>query len=141
MSCKSAIYSALQTSSTVTVSDASGATLPLGATIRRFGCNLGMSGNGIIASGCGYYRVAANVTITPATAGTYTLGLLKDGMPVPGAMQVAAVAAGTPASLEVGALVRNQCCGETSTLTLSLTAATTPATVTVDNVAVMAERI
>ena len=40
-----------------------------------------------------------------------------------------------------GALVRNQCCDAASTLTLSIMAATTPATVTVDNVAVMAERI
>lgn len=141
MSCKSAIYSALQTSSTVTVSDASGATLPLGATIRRFGCNLGMSGSGIIASGCGYYRIAASVTITPATAGTYTLSLLKDGTQVPGATQVAAVAAGTPVSLDVNALVRNQCCDSASTLTLVVTTATTPATVGVNNVAFMAERI
>ena len=141
MSCKSAIYSALQTSSNVVIADASGATLPLGATVRRFGCDLSLSGNGILAVGRGYYRIAASVTITPVAAGTYTLRLLKDGAQVPGATQVGAVAAGTPVSLGIDALVRNQCCDSASTLTLAITAAATPATVEVDNVAVVAERI
>lgn len=64
-----------------------------------------------------------------------------DGAQVPGATQVGAVAAGTPVSLSIDALVRNQCCDSASTLTLAITAATTPATVEVDNVAIVAERI
>lgn len=142
MSCKSAIYAAIQTSGNVVINDAPGATLPLGTAVRRFGCDLQLSGNGIVAMSRGYYSVAATVTVTPATAGTYTLGLLKDGAQVPGATQTVTATAGAPVSFNVIALVRNPCCDAASTLTLSLTtSATLPATVTTDNVAIAVEKV
>lgn len=40
-----------------------------------------------------------------------------------------------------GAIVRNQCCDSTSTLTLIATSATVPATVTIDNTAVVVTKL
>ena len=46
MSCKSAIYTADPSSAVLTLSTAAGTAIPLGTTIRRFGCNAVLSGNG-----------------------------------------------------------------------------------------------
>ena len=80
--------------------------------------------------------------LTPSTAagtaaGAYTVTRFKDGAAVPGATQtVTAVAAGT-VSVDIPAIVRNRCRDSTSTLTLVATGATVPATVTIDNTAVV----
>lgn len=142
MSCKSAIYTALQTQSTLSITYTAGVNLPLGTTIRRFGCNLDLSGNGILAAGGGYFDFDVNVVVTPAAAGVYTLRLLKDGVPVAGAFQSIAAAAGATVAFNIPAIVRNQCCDSNSTLTLNLTTtATLPASVTIGNAAVVAEKI
>lgn len=44
-------------------------------------------------------------------------------------------------SVNIPAIVRNQCCDSTSTLTLVITSATVPATVTIDNTAVVVTKI
>lgn len=142
MSCKSAIYAANSSSTTLTISTAAGAVIPLGTTVRRFGGCLQLSGNGILAEGDGYFDVDSSVTFTPAVAGNYTVTLLKDGVAVPGATQTIIAAAGGPVSVNVPAIVRNLCCGGSSTLTLVITTtAALPATVTVNNSAMVVERI
>lgn len=113
----------------------------LGATVRRFGCNAVLSGNGILLKGQGYFDVDASVTFTPTAAGAYTVTLFKDGVAVPGATQTVTAAAAGTVSVNIPAIVRNQCCDSTSTLTLVITTATVPATVTIDNTAVVVTKI
>lgn len=124
MSCKSAIYTADPSSTVLTLSTAAGTAIPLGTTVRRFGCNAVLSGNGVLLKGQGYFDVDASVTFTPTAAGAYTVTLFKDGVTV-----------------YAPAIVRNQCCDSTSTLTLVITSATVPATVTIDNTAVVVTKL
>lgn len=60
---------------------------------------------------------------------------------VPGATQTVTAAAAGTVSVNIPAIVRNQCCDSTSTLTLVATSATVPATVTIDNTAVVVTKI
>lgn len=143
MSCKSAIYTANTSASTVTLTAAQpSATLPLGTVIRRFGRNIQLSGNGILVDGEGYYDVGASVTLTATTAGNYTLTLFKDGVAVPGATQTVTAAAAGVITFNIPALVRLQCCDSSATLSLVLTTtAALPAIVTLNNVGVVVEKI
>ena len=75
--------------------------------IRRFGCNLQLSGNAILAAGCGYYDVVVSITCAPGAIGTITATLLKDGVPVQGGVASASVtAANGVVDLNIPALVR-----------------------------------
>lgn len=143
MSCKSAIYTANQSASTITLTTAQPtAVIPLGTVIRRFGRNIQLSGNGILLNGDGYYDVDASVVATPVTAGNYTVTLYEDGVAVPGATQTVTAAAAATITFNIPALIRLQCCSSSSTLTLVLsTTATLPATVTINNVGVVVEKI
>lgn len=141
MSCKSAIYAADPSGTVLTLSTATGTVIPLGTTIRRFGCNAVLSGNGVLLNGQGYFNVDASVTFTPTAAGTYTVTLFKDGVAVPGATQTITAAAAGTVPVNIPAIVRNQCYDSTSTLTLVVASATVPATVTIDNTAVVVTKL
>lgn len=141
MSCKSAIYAADPSGTVLTLSTATGTVIPLGTTVRRFGCNAVLSGNGVLLNGQGYFNVDASVTFTPTAAGTYTVTLFKDGVAVPGATQTITAAAAGTVPVNIPAIVRNQCCDSTSTLTIVVTSATVPATVTIDNTAVVVTKL
>lgn len=142
MSCKSAIYAANQSQGSITISDSQpNAIILLGSVVRRIGCDLQLSGNGIIIDNKGYYNVQANVTMTPAAAGDYTMTLLKDGTAVLGATQQISAAEGTPIGFNIPAIVRQSCC-ESSVLSLAIsTTATLPATTTINNVGIVVEKI
>lgn len=143
MSCKSAIYTANTSPSTITLTVGQPtATLSLGTVIRRFGCNAQLSGNGILLDGQGYYDVDASVTLTPVAAGNYTVSLFADGVAVPGATQTMTAGAAATVNFNIPALVRLQCCDSSATLTLVLsTTATLPATVTINNIGIVVEKI
>lgn len=141
MSCKSAIYATDPSSTVLTLSTATGTVIPLGTTVRRFGCNAVLSGDGVLLNGQGYFDVDASVTFTPTAAGTYTVALFKDGVAVPGATQTITAAAAGTVPVDIPATVRNRCCDSTSTLTLVVTGATVPATVTIDNTAVVVTKL
>ena len=81
MSCKSALYAAMQTPTAVAV----GGVIPLGGLIRRYGCDIALNGNAINLAGTGYYDVDASITATLTAAGAVTATLYKDGVAVPGA--------------------------------------------------------
>ena len=133
MSCKSALYTALQTPTAVAVDGV----IPLGSLIRRYGCDISLNGNAVNLSGAGYYDVDASVTVAPTAAGTVTATLVKDGVAIPGATASAAAAAGASTVLSFPALVRQACCAAGSALTLVLTGAAA----TVNNVALRVQRI
>ena len=125
----------------LTLSTATGTAIPLGTTVRRFDCNAVLSGDGVLLNGQGYFDVDASVTFTPTAAGTYTVTLFKDGVAVPGATQTITAAAAGTVPVNIPAIVRNQCCDSTSTLMLVVTSATVPATVTIDNTAVVVTKL
>lgn len=75
MSCKSALYAAMQTPTAVAV----GGVIPLGGLIRRYGCDIALNGNAVNLSGVGYYDVDASITATLTAAGAVTATLYKDG--------------------------------------------------------------
>ena len=133
MSCKSALYAAMQTPTAVAVDGV----IPLGSLIRRYGCDVALNGNAVNITGAGYYDVDASVTVTPAAAGTVTVTLYKDGVSVPGAIASATAAANGTVDLSIPALVRQVCCAEGSALTLVLAGAAA----TVNNVALRVQRI
>lgn len=143
MSCKSAIYTANTSANTITLTTAQPtASIPLGTIIRRFGKNIHLSGNGILLNGEGYYDMDASVTLTPVTAGNYTITLFKDGVAVPGATQTVTAAAASSVTFNIPALVRLQCCSSSSTLTLVLSStAAVSLVVTINNVGVVVEKI
>ena len=134
MSCKSLIYTAMQTPTAVAVNGI----IPLGTIVRRYGCNCNLNGNGIAINGQGYYDVDVSVEAVPDAAGTVTVQLLKDGVAVPGATAAATVAAAADVvTLAFPATVRLGCCSTGSVLTLLLTSAAS----TVNNVAARVEKI
>lgn len=133
MSCKSALYAALQTPTAVAVDGV----IPLGSIIRRYGCDANLNGNAVNITNAGYYDVDVSVTVAPTAAGTVTATLVKDGVAIPGATASAAAAAGAPTVLSFPALVRQACCAAGSALTLVLTGAAA----TVNNVALRVQRI
>nr|DAE35170.1 MAG TPA: hypothetical protein [Caudoviricetes sp.] len=133
MSCKSALYAAMQTPTAVAVDGV----IPLGSLIRRYGCDLSLNGNAVNITGAGYYDVDASVTVTPTAAGTVTITLYKDGVAVPGATASETAAANGTVDLNIPALVRQVCCAAGSALTLVLTGVAA----TVNNVALRVQRI
>lgn len=134
MSCKSAIYTAMQTPTEVAVNGV----IPLGSLIRRYGCDISLNGNAVNIVSKGYYDVDVSITVSPTAAGTVTATLIKDGVVVPGATASAnAAAAGAPVTLAFPALVRQACCASGSALSLVLTGAAS----TVSNVALRVQRI
>ena len=133
MSCKSALYAAMQTPTAVAVDGV----IPLGSLIRRYGCDVALNGNAVNITGAGYYDVDASVTVSPAAAGTVTITLYKDGVAVPGATASETAAANGTVDLSIPALVRQVCCAEGSALTLVLAGAAA----TVNNVALRVQRV
>ena len=106
---------------TTPASVAIGSTVPLGTTIRRFGCNIAQDGNAITIKGKGYFLVTASVTAAPAAAGTVTVSMSKDGVPVSGATASGSVStAANPTALPITAIVRNACDCDSSALSFTL---------------------
>jgi len=133
MSCKSALYAAMQTPTAVAVDGV----IPLGSLIRRYGCDVALNGNAVNITGAGYYDVDASITVAPTAAGTVTVTLYKDGVAIPGATASETAAANGTVDLSIPALVRQVCCEAGSALTLVLTGAAA----TVNNVALRVQRI
>lgn len=133
MSCKSALYTAMQTPTEVSVNGV----IPLGSLIRRYGCDITLNGNAVNIVDKGYYDVDASITVAPTAAGTVTATLYKDGVAVPGATASETAAANGTVDLNIPALVRQVCCAAGSALTLVLTGVAA----TVNNVALRVQRV
>ena len=129
---KSAIYTANAVASTVAVGDL----IPLGSTSRRYGCNLRQDGNGITATGAGYYLITMSATVAPTAAGAVTITGQKDGVAIIGATATSTAAAGAATDLAFSAIVRNIGCGS-SILSFVLTGAAA----TVSNFAVSVDKL
>ena len=85
--------------------------ISLGSVLRRFGCNLRLSGNAIEINGEGYYKVDANVSVAPTAAGPVTVALYENGVQIPGAIAYGtAAAAGDSVTLPLETVIREGCC-------------------------------
>lgn len=114
---RSAIYTANTTPTSVAV----GGLIPLGNTIRRFGCNVVQDGNTITIKGRGYFKVVASFTVAPAIAGIVSASLSKDGVAVIGGTASGSVStAANPVNLTIAAIVRNDCDCDSSILSFNL---------------------
>ena len=83
----------------------------LGTVQRRYGRDLRLSGNGIEATGTGYFTITASVSIAPTAAGAATVALFDNGAQIPGAMAYGtAAAAGDPVNLAIVSTIRRGCC-------------------------------
>lgn len=142
MSCKSLIYTTMTTPTTITLTEAQPtAALPLGSTLRRFGCNLDQNGNGINAENIGYFGGLFNASVVPVTAGDYTLTVYVDGVAQTGSSQTITAVANASIAFNVPFVIRNTCCSDNKTITAVLsTTATLPATVAVNNVSAEVEK-
>lgn len=126
---KSAIYTAMTTPTSVAING----TVPLGMTIRRFGCNVAQDGNTISIKGRGYFLVTASITAAPDAVGIVTVAMSKDGVPVSGATASGSVStAANPVALPITDIVRNVCDCDSSILSFNLSGTDS----TVQNVAV-----
>ena len=115
---KSIIYTTNVTASAVAVGDL----IPLGSTSRRYGCNLRQDGNGITATGAGYYLVTMSATVAPTAVGAVTITGQKDGVAIIGATATSTAAAGAATDLAFSTVVRNIGC-DSSILSFVLTGA------------------
>lgn len=114
---KSAIYTTNTAAPTVDV----GGIIPVGATTRRYGCNVRQDGNTITLCGNGYYLVNVSATVTPTAAGTVSVTAQKDGVAIIGATGDETVSAtGTSVNIGITAIVRNACGCESSILSFVL---------------------
>ena len=97
--------------------------IPLGTTIRRYGCNIRLIGDGIEIDGEGYYKVNAAITVEPDTIGAVSVSLHDNGLPIQGAIATGyASVADTPVTLPIITTIRKGCCcSGASNLTLVLT--------------------
>lgn len=84
----------------------------LGSVQRRFGNNLRLSGNGIEATGEGYYTIFGTVTVAPTAAETVTVAVYNNGAQIPGV-----IASGTVGTASdeitlplVGTIRQGGCC-------------------------------
>ena len=78
--------SLIQTYNQTTQNLAEGSTISLGSVLRRFGCDLRLSGNAIEVSNCGYYEISGTVTLAPTATGNVTVALYLDGVQIPSAI-------------------------------------------------------
>ena len=132
MSCKSLIYTAL-TSPTSVLADG---IIPLGSLVRRYGCALAMNGNGVNVVETGYYDIKASITVLPTAIGAITATVLVNGNELPGATATTtATAAGDAVNLSIVSVLRKCTCNCPDTITVQLSDAGT-----VDNMALVIER-
>ena len=114
---KSAIYTANTSGQAIAVNSI----IPVGNTIRRFGCNLRQDGNTIVTLGNGYYLVTVSATIVPTAAGTISVTAQKDGVAITGATGSETVSAvSTSVNICMSFVVRNDCGCDSSTLSFVL---------------------
>ena len=130
--------SAIYTANTTPTSVSSGGLIPIGTTVRRFGCNVIQDGNAISIKERGYFKVAASFALAPAAAGIVTAALSKDGVPVIGGTASGSVStAANPVDLSIVAIVRNDCGCDSSLLSFNLGGAAS----TLLNAAVTVEKL
>lgn len=122
MSCKSQILAVNTTAGTAITN---GGTYVPSSVIRRYGQKCQLAGDGIQASGCGYFSVTATATVISSAAAIVKATVLKDGAPIPGATASASAAAGEVVTLPLATIVRNRCDCDASNITIQISGGAT----------------
>lgn len=96
--------------------------ISFGSVLRRYGCNLRLSGGAVEADGPGYYEADIAATIEPTAAGNVTIALFENNVQVPGAIASGYVAeAASPITLPIVTTIRKGCnCDGASQIVLKL---------------------
>ena len=103
--------SLIQTTNQTTQAVTENSIISLGSVLRRFGCNLRLSGNAIECTGEGYYTVNVAVSVAPTAAGPVTVALYDNGTQIPGAIAYGSVStAANPVTLPIETTIRQACC-------------------------------
>jgi len=110
---KSVMYAANTNTQTV----AAGGVINFGSIIRKYGCNCNLVSGNAIASGNGYYRVDASITVEGTAAGTGTIALYKNGVAIPGAVAQYETTATSISTVSIPCVIRDNCCCESETIT------------------------
>lgn len=110
---KSLLYGVNRTPQTIVVGDR----VNFGTIVRRYGCNLNMSGGEVLVTGEGYYDLDASITFVAGAEGIATITLLKDGSVIPGASASQTVAVGDTITLVTPPSAIREKCGCESTVT------------------------
>ena len=117
---KSLLYGVNGTPQTISIGDR----VNFGNIVRRYGCNLNMSGGEVFVTGEGYYNIDSSITFVAGAAGIATITLLRNGSIIPGAGASQTVAEGDTITLTVPpSVIRQKCCGE-STITAVISGVT-----------------
>lgn len=112
--------------------------ISLGSVLRRYGCNLRLSGNGIEVTGEGYYKIDSNVSVSPTAAGPVTVALYNNGVQIPGAIAYGSVStAGNPVTLPLETTIRQACCCDSAD---NITCVLLEGAGVVDNISVRVEK-
>ena len=112
--------------------------ISLGSVLRRYGCNLRLSGNGIEVTGEGYYKIDSNVSVSPTAAGPVTVALYNNGVQIPGAIAYGSVStAGNPITLPLETTIRQACCCDSAD---NITCVLIEGAGVVDNISVRVEK-
>lgn len=99
---KSVIYAANTVSQT-------GSVIDFGNIIRRYGCNLKLSGGNIEVTGAGYYDLDVNITFLASGAGTATIQVYFDGVAVPGAKVTFTTESATNYAISIPSIIKQNC--------------------------------
>lgn len=94
----------------------------LGSVLRRYGCNLKLSGGAVEVDGPGYYEADVIATVEPTAAGNVTVALFENNVQIPGAIASGYVAqAASPITLPIATTIRKGCnCDGASQIVLKL---------------------
>lgn len=137
MSCSSAIYTVNTSAETVNI----GSIIPLGSTVRRYGCDVAQVGDGILVGGKGYYDVTVDATIAPTAAGNVGIQILADGAPVPGGVGKVTGVASTVVTIPAHAIYRMTCCEKPTNIQVSLVGDAAVESAVVSNLSVTVVKI
>lgn len=96
---------------------ATGTIVNFGTPVRRYGNNINVSGGNVVVDGIGYYNLDTNLTVEATGAGALLVQVFKDGVAITGASATITVAADTTYAVTIPAIVRENCCCE-STITV-----------------------
>lgn len=94
----------------------------LGSVLRRYGCNLRLSGGAVEIDGPGYYEANVIATVEPTAVGDVTVALFENNVQIPGAIASAyASLAESPVVLPIVTTIRKGCnCDGASQIVLKL---------------------
>ena len=99
-----------------------GNVINLGSVLRRYGCNLRLSGGAVEVDGPGYYEADIAVIVEPTAVGNVTVALFENNVQIPGAIASGYVAeAESPITLPIMTTIRKGCnCDGASQIVLKL---------------------